>query len=138
MEGDTNHLSFIDLKFAATESPKLIQGRLSTAIKEGMISAGEIAFNFLNIFGRLLFSLSCYMNKYYLKRTGVFSNLGQFSSEEEATISFAPPVISFCPIAIGAVTLNGNISLMIHIHSSAAIDLDDVITRLKKLLLEAH
>ena len=74
------------------------------------------------------------MNKYYLKRTGVFSNLGQFSSEEEATISFAPPVISFCPIAIGAVTLNGNISLMIHIHSSAAIDLDDVITRLKKIL----
>jgi hypothetical protein len=129
-----NEVGFID----AVITKKLNMNQLHTQIKRRINNyehLGGVLGVSLGVFiGAYLLKKLVRINKYLQVRTGVFTNLGEWSSkgrEDEKIIGF-PPVIETQPIGASALTWNGRLALGIHAHPCLEFSQDEINNILKK------
>lgn len=132
-----NEVTFLDLKFSNNGS-EFIQNKLNHAIKNGLHEVGANSFKLLDFFMRSFFILFVWSGNLFLRRNGLFSNLGSFEIDQDLSFYFLPPTLTVTPFAVFIMTLNKRLHISFNVHKKLGIrdqDLQVISKKYKENLL---
>ena len=124
-ESIANEVSNVDIVFYPKKNSKSdLKKMIQKEIDVGMIYSGKFLFSTLNILGRSFFTVQAWLSQYLLRRTGCFSNLGQFKVSEDINMSFCPPPQRGSCFSSGLITINERFCLRVGIHRRVKMDME--------------
>ena len=124
-ESIANEVSNVDIVFNPKKNSKSdLKKMIQKEIDVGMIYSGKFLFSTLNILGRSFFTVQAWLSQYLLRRTGCFSNLGQFKVSEDINMSFCPPPQRGSCFSSGLITINKRFCLRVGIHRRVEMDME--------------
>lgn len=113
-----NEVGFIDAVITQYDSMASIHQQVQKRIKCYEHLGGIVGVSLGVIIGEFLLRKLVWLNKYLQVRTGVFTNLGEWTApgKEDLQICGFPPVLETQPIGAGALTWCGRMTIAIHSH----------------------
>lgn len=121
-----NRVSFIDLKVGNENSLKDIQEEIKTQLRNMNYWGTILTMYFSVFFGKWFFTkLAKYIHLIF-RRTGTFSNLGEWSipglPSNEWWVFGEGCVARMSPVEGTALVINGRLGLSVHFHPSIGLD----------------
>lgn len=113
-----NEVGFVDTVIKKNINVNQLNDQINKRIKNFKHLGGIVGVSLSVFIGEILLKKLVRLNKYIQVRTGVFTNLGEWSSRgrEDEKITGFPPVIETQPLGASALTWNGRLALAIHTH----------------------
>lgn len=136
-----NEVGFVDAVIKRNLNVNQLDDQIKNRIKNHEHLGGIVGVSIGVFIGEYLLKKLVRFNKYIQVRSGVFTNLGEWTSRgrEDEKISGFPPVIETQPIGASALTWNGRLAIAIHAHPClefSDIELENILKKWVNFLKE--
>jgi hypothetical protein len=114
-----NHVSGIDISIENMDCSNTVHLKIKSKLEQKQHYSYFYLINIITGLGTWLTKLTILINLHLcLRKYLVFSNLGEFNSEENTFDSwlFCPPVFEHMPLSAGCIVFNNKICLTLQIH----------------------
>lgn len=144
-EHEGNITGFIDAKISESTDINSLDSRIRKSLLRGDALGGHVGITIGKYIGPVLLKLLVFLNDYLQTRTGVFTNLGNWKSQDGTSLSSKwfgfPPVIKSQPFGAMTGSMNGEQSMSVVFHPSLTLSPEiaqECLSRWKELVLNSR
>ena len=114
-----NNVSFIDIKVKSADSALDIKKKINHELKTGSYWGAIYSMVIPRLLGKKLFIKAFPYFRFFLKRTGTFTNVGKWivpSLAEDESWGIRATVVSLNPLGASALQINNKLTIALQIH----------------------